>query len=175
MNARSCPPLPFLIAWTGLFAVMLIGTVARPEDLGFHGALPGSHGLSACLLPIALMTITWYWTLRAEVAELIGAVAPITVGAMVLNTGISLAQLAADNVKAFGFLPRFWDTIGSVGSVAQLAGENGRYTGIFDQPAEAGVAYGVALLCLIWLARRRQSDRDCWWPRAQRCCSPAAS
>ena len=40
--------------------------------------------------------------------------------------------------------------------MAANAAENGRWTGIFNQPAEAGVAYGVALLCLIYLAQSRQ-------------------
>jgi hypothetical protein len=152
VKARSCAPLPFLVAWTGMFVIVLIGTLSRPLDLGFNGGQPVSHGLSDMLLPIALMTVTWYWTLRAAAAELIGAVAPIVVAAMVANTGISLAQVVTGNVVVFAWLPRFWDTPGSTGSVAQLAAENSRFTGIFDQPAEAGVAYGVALFCLIWLA-----------------------
>ena len=86
------------------------------------------------LLPIALMTITWYWTLRAEVTDLIGAVGPVIVGAMVLNTAISLAQLAAGNVEVFGFLPRFWDTPGSVGSVAQLPGRTAGTRGSSTSP-----------------------------------------
>lgn len=154
VKARSCAPLPFLVGWTGLYMIMLIGTVWRPEDLGFYGAQPMSHGLSAMLLPVALMTLTWFWTLNAETADIMLAVAPLIVGAMVLNTGISLAQLATDKVAVFSFLPRFWDTPGSVSSVAVLAAGNGRFTGIFNQPTEAGVAYGVALFCLIYLARR---------------------
>ena len=40
--------------------------------------------------------------------------------------------------------------------MAANAASDGRYTGIFNQPAEAGIAYGVALLLLTWLARTRE-------------------
>ncbi len=152
-NARSCAPLPFLILWTSLLAVVLIGTVTRPPDLGFYGAQLASHGISAILLPIAPMMVTWYWTLRVESADLISAIAPIVVGAMVLNTTIALAQMVTGRVAVFGFLPQFWDAPGSLGSVAINSAENGRYTGIFNQPAEAGIAYGIALFCLIYLGQ----------------------
>ena len=148
--------MPFLAAWLGLDAIMLIGTVWRPFDPGFYGPQPVSHALAAYMLPVALMVVTWFWTLSADGPELIRAIAPVVIGAMVVNTAVSLAQLATGNVAVLGFLPRFWDTPGSLGSVAANAAENGRFTGIFDQPAEAGVAYGAALCCLIYMAQRRK-------------------
>jgi hypothetical protein len=155
-EARSIPALPFLAAWVGLDAIMLIGTIWRPLDPSFYGPQPVSHGFAAYLLPVALIVLTWFWTLQADGLELIGAIVPIIIGAMVVNTAISLAQLATGNVAVLSFLPRFWDRPGSLGSGAFNASENGRFTGIFDQPAEAGVAYGVALFCLIYLAQRRK-------------------
>ncbi len=155
VKARSFAPLPVLALWLGICAVMLTASVSRPFDPGFYGALPASHALSFMLLPVALITVTWYWTLSARAAELIRAIAPVIVAAMTANTGIALAQFVTGNVAVVSFLPRFWDTPGSAGPVAVLAAGNFRFTGIFDQPAEAGVAYGVALLCLIWLSRRR--------------------
>jgi hypothetical protein len=154
-RARHFAPVPFLVLWGGLYAVMLIATVRRPLDPAFYGAQPISHALSALLLPLALVTVTWFWTLSADGADLIAAVAPVIVAAMIVNTAISLAQVATRNVAIVSFLPRFWDSSGSTGSVAVVAAGNGRFTGIFDQPAEAGIAYGVALFCLIWLTRRR--------------------
>lgn len=100
------------------------------------------------------MTLTWFWTLRADGPGLILAVAPVIVGAMSVNTVISLVQVATRKAAVFSVLPRFWDAPGSPGSVAANAAGNGRFTGIFDQQAEAGVAYGVALFCLIYLAQR---------------------
>lgn len=146
-------PAPFLLAWGGLYAVMLISTAFRPFDPAFYGSQAPSHVLSAMTLPLALMTITWYWTLSAEPLRLIRVVTPLIIVAMCVNTVIEAAQLSVGKAAVFPLLPRFWDAVPSAGSVAVNAAGNGRYTGIFDQPAEAGIAYGVALLALIWLAR----------------------
>ena len=157
-------PAPFLAGWSGLVAVMLISTVFRPFDPGFYGSQPVSHALSAMALPLALMVITWYWTLTADPVSLIRAVAPVAVAAMCVNAVIEITQVSAGKAAVFSFLPRFWDAAPSAGSVAANAASDGRYTGIFNQPAEAGIAYGVALLALIWLARKRA-----WKPLAVTC------
>jgi hypothetical protein len=160
----SLGPAPFLVAWSSLVAVMLTSTVFRPFDPGFYGSQPVSHGLSAMTLPLALIVITWYWTLTADPVSLIRAVAPIVVAGMCVNAVIEIVQLSVKKAAAFSFLPHFWDAFPSTGSVAVNAASNSRYTGIFNQPAEAGIAYGVALLALIWLARHRA-----WKPLAVNC------
>jgi hypothetical protein len=154
VKARSHALLPALGLWLGICAVMAAASLSRPLDVAFYGAQPPSHALSFMALPAALMIVTWCWTLTARPGDLIRAVAPVIVAAMTVNTGIAVAQLAAGNVTVLGFLPRFWGASGATVTVAALAGGNFRYTGIFDQPAEAGIAYGMALLCLVWLARR---------------------
>jgi hypothetical protein len=147
-------PAPFLVAWCGLYGVMLIATPWRAFDPMYYGSQPVSHALASFALPVALMVITWYWTLRADPVSLIYAVAPLMVGGMCVNTVIEIAQVSAGKAAIVSFLPRFWDATPSAGSVAANAATDGRFTGIFDQPAEAGIAYGAALLCLIWFARR---------------------
>ncbi len=146
-------PTPFLATWCGLYMVIVISTVFRPFDPGFYGSQPPSHVLAAYLIPVAVIALTWWWSLHTEPATVLRAVAPIVVGGMCANAVVQWAQLVAGNAS-LGILPRFWDAAPSTGSVAALAGENGRYTGVFDQPAEAGIASGVALLLLIWLVRR---------------------
>jgi hypothetical protein len=164
MTRAPFAPAPFLLAWGALCAVMTVSTVFRPADPMFYGLQPPSHALSALLLPVALMVVTWYWTLSADPVSLTGAVAPLVTGALCVNTVIEVAQVSAGKAAVVSFLPHFWGAVPSAGSVALMAAQNGRYTGIFDQPAEAGIAYGVALLCLIWLARRRA-----WHPAVVTC------
>jgi hypothetical protein len=147
-----CGPAPFLLAWGGLYAVMLVPTVQRPFDPLGYGPQPPSHVLSAFAVPLAMLVLTWYWSLPAGPLPVLRAAAPLLVCGMCANAVIAWAQLVHGRA-ALGVLPRFWDAIPSAGSVAANAAENGRYTGIFDQPAEAGIAYGAALLLLIWLAR----------------------
>jgi hypothetical protein len=155
LQARSFAPMPIMVLWLGVYAVMLIGSVSRPVDLDFYGAQPASHALSFLLLPLALMVVTWYWTLGAPAGLLIKAITQVTVAAMAANTVISFAQFITGEAAVVSFLPRFWDSGPSAGSVAALAAGNFRYSGIFNQPAEAGAAYGLALFCLIWLAQRK--------------------
>ncbi len=153
ITARPAP-LPTLGLWTGICAVMLIATAWRPLDPAFYGSQSAVHSLWWLVMPLLVMIITWYWTLRAPPEQLILAIARIIPAAMTANAVLALAQLALSNVTLGGFLPPFWDTASGTVSVAELAVENGRYTGIFDQPAEAGLAYGLALLCVIYLVRR---------------------
>ena len=105
------------------------------------------------LLPAALIIVTWYWTLTVPASDLIVLMARLLIGGMAVNGVIAVAQLASGNVVVLGFLPRFWSA-SQAGSVAVNAAENFRYTGIFDQPAQAGLAYGLALLCVIFLVQR---------------------
>src|SRR5258708_26711176 len=118
---------------------------------------PPSHGLADFLLPLALMTVTWFWTLLIPIRALVAVVAKVMVAAMIINTFISIYQLITHNATAISLLPRFWtETASAVGAPeasAVLAAEHVRFTGIFNQPAEAGIAYGIALFCLIYLGQ----------------------
>ena len=147
--------LPVMALWLGLIAVTLIGTCWRPLEIGAYGAQPVSHGLAALLLPLALMILVWSWSVHVPPARLALMASRIIITGMCLNTAISVAQTVTRNPQAIGILPRFWDAPGSNGSVALNAATNWRFTGIFNQPAEAGTAYALALCCLIYLAQIR--------------------
>jgi hypothetical protein len=147
-------PLPTLGLWLGICAITLIATAWRPFDPAFYGSRSAVHAWWWLVMPLLVMIITWYWTLRAPPEQLILAIARVIAAAMTANSVLALTQLALSNVTLGGFLPPFWDAAPGTVSVAELAVKNGRYTGIFDQPAEAGVAYGLALLCIIYLVRR---------------------
>ena len=148
-------PMPVLGPWTAICVVMLISTNWRPLDPMFYGQQPAMHAVWWIMMPPLVMVITWYWVLRAPPERLILAIARVTVAAIAVNAGLALAQLTTRDETLGGFMPRFWSTTPGTGglTVAELAAENGRYTGIFNQPAEAGLAYGLALLCLIYLVR----------------------
>ncbi len=63
------------------------------------------------------------------------------------------------------FLARFWTASGSGESVAELAAGNGRFSGLFNQPAEAGVAYCLAAFCLVYLVSAGSAgSRATWLP-----------
>ena len=153
MDAQA-GPLPFLAVWGALLAVIVISTRYRPFDPMYYGSQPPSHIYAAFAIPVAMMVLTWWWSLQAGPVAVLRAAAPVVVAGMCVNTVIEFWQMSAGNA-ALGILPSFWDASQTTaGSVAARAAGNLRYTGIFDQPAEAGIAYGAALLLLIWLARQ---------------------
>lgn len=152
LKARVPPPWP-LILLAAIEAVICIGTLSRPFDPGFLGSQPTSHGLTYFLPPLALLIVTWYWTLSVAACDLAATVARVTVAVMSVNGMIAFAQLASGNITVLSFLPRFWGAVPVTREVAGTASA-GRFTGIFSLPAEAGMAYGLGLFCVVFLAQR---------------------
>jgi hypothetical protein len=159
--SRPFSPLPVLLTWLALLGVIAIGTLWRPTDLGAYGQQAASHGLGAMITPVMLIIITWFWAQQASPLALIRVVARTICAAMTVNALISLVQFASNDPQVIPLLPRFWSGSAASASVAAYSAGNGRYTGIFDQPAVSGIAYGLGLLCLIYLvhtaAKRRWS------------------
>ena len=159
--SRPFTPLPVLLTWIALVGVIMIGTLWRPADLGGYGHQSATHGLGAVITPVMLILITWFWAQQADTIRLVKAVARTICVAMSVNTLISLVQYATGNPQFLPFLSRFWSGAAGSASVASISAGNGRYTGIFDQPAVSGIAYGLGLLCLVYLThtavRRRWS------------------
>ena len=165
LMSRPFSPLPVLGTWLGLIGIIMIGTLWRPADLGAYGSQAVSHGLGALLTPVMLIVLTWFWAQQASTLRLITAVAWTVCAAMTANGLISLIQFATKNSQIISILPQFWSGGAAGGSVASFSGGNGRYTGIFDQPAVSGIAYGVGLLCLLYLVRSEGRPRSILiWP-----------
>jgi hypothetical protein len=149
------PLLPVIGLWLAICAITMVAGAWRSADPGFYGTLPALHSLWWLVMPQLVVAITWYWTRYARPELLLLAVARVIAIAMTVNSVLAVVQLSMSTVNLGGALSNFWSSAsGGVQSVAQLAAENGRYSGIFNQPAEAGTAYGVALLCIIYLVRR---------------------
>ena len=100
------------------------------------------------------MTIIWI-TVRQEQAEvLLKQGATIVVWASALN-GVLAVVSARQDLSAF--LRHFWFSNVSLSAdgVAGRAAELGRYSGVFNQPAEAGLMYGVGALVAVYCYRHR--------------------
>ena len=167
LTRRPFSPMLVLMTWVALIGVSLIGTLWRPADLGAYGQQSASHGLGALLTPVMLIVITWFWGQQADPARLLAVVTRTICAAMTVNGLISLVQFGTKNPQIIPFLPRFWSGAGAVSSVAAVSAGNGRFTGIFDQPAVSGIAYGVGLLCLLYLVRTEARRRAVLiWPAA---------
>lgn len=68
-----------------------------------------------------------------------------------LNTMFSVVSIFIDTTR-IGNL--FWSSGGEV-TVASLAMTNGRYSGIFNQPMEAGIMYSIGLLAWLYIVEKR--------------------
>lgn len=109
------------------------------------------------LLPLALIvSLLLVWrrpTPPIPGQGMLGAVLVVLLLGLSLNTMVALAQ-------AVGVSPSWGDVFlpqPSGGStVASRAAAMGRYSGIFNQPVEAGLAYSLGVLALIHLVSRHQ-------------------
>lgn len=152
---RAGPPMWLVTPWMALYAIMALATVVHPSFYNPYGQLPVFDALGAYALPMALVLLAWFWKQFIPVRELVITAAQVFVVGMTLNAAIALSELATSNVQGIGFVQRFWSLPAAVGTVGLNASINGRYIGIFYQPAIAGVAYGIALICVIYLSRIR--------------------
>ena len=109
-------------------------------------------GLDNALLPLATMTVVGIWMRLLPVPVLLRTVSWMVVGGMALNGALATVTsfVGFDGVP---LLPSFWAAEGSGTTVAELAAGSGRYSGVFNQPAEAGIAYSLAAFCVVYLVR----------------------
>jgi hypothetical protein len=104
-------------------------------------------GLDNVLLPIAVVLIVLgLCALGANPRLLLDRVALVVVLVMAVNVALAIAALN------FGWgYPAFWSSEADGRSTALNALDNGRSSGLLNQPAEGGLMYGLALLCAIYL------------------------
>jgi hypothetical protein len=155
---RSCTwafrpsPLPILFLLLFMVIVSIVALINAPIWLG---QVPGDFlsAIDNSLLPIATIMLGSLWLLSGTRAAIIRNLCIATVSIMTLAAVISILQvLLPEQAGLRQVLQYFW-TQSRTGSVAELALGNGRYTGIFNQPAEAGIAFGLGLFACIYLTR----------------------
>jgi hypothetical protein len=145
-------PLPFLTLWGAYLFAAFLGVAGHSNDTPFEsGSLLA--GIDNLLLPLAMLLLTWYWRARDPGWDALKAAARVIVTAMTANAVIAMYSVAAHSLQPFSWLPQFWNREQGGASVAVNSIGNGRYTGIFNQPAEAGVAYSLAVFCLLYLTQ----------------------
>jgi hypothetical protein len=108
-------------------------------------------GLDNVLLPLAVLIIGCLLTSGgADVLSLVRVLGNVLVISLCVNTVLAYLSLTQDPPP---FLSIFWSQNSEQGSVALRAATTGRFSGIINQPAEAGVLYGIGLLTAIYLYR----------------------
>lgn len=144
--------LMFAVNWS-FFALYVIIDGIGVTVLGDFA--PGSTlaGMDNYLYPAAVLFMVGRWLAGGYTrTAALDRFCRIFVVMMVLNAGVAAIGLFAD---ISGILGAFWGGAALDGqSVAVLALNNGRLSGIFNQPVEAGVAYSLALFAAVYLYGR---------------------
>ena len=167
----GCLILPLLASWmrirltpSGKMFLLLWGTyiaVAAVQALIWNDLtpwLPGHllGGADNLLRPVAVFLLATVWMVTTVDRErLLRVACKITVGAMCLNSVLALIESQVDISQ---WLSPFWtsltdDVLG--GTVAGRASQLGRFTGLLNQPAEAGSLYAIALFAALYLWHRK--------------------
>jgi hypothetical protein len=152
-----------LVPWAIYVAVAAIAAFVvdsrMPVDSGSLAA-----GLDNALLPLATLTVAACWMQLLPVDVLLRLVSWVMVVGLSLNSVLAVIS-SYTGLDRLPFLAYFWTASGGGESVAELAAGNGRFSGLFNQPAEAGVAYCLAAFCLVYLVSAGSAgSRATWLP-----------
>ncbi|RIV37836.1 hypothetical protein [Micromonospora radicis] len=150
------PPLVTLLAALSGAYVGLAGLAALGEPLAGVGyqAVGSWAGLDNLLLPLVVLVAGYLLAVEAtDRTRLVRVAATTLVVLLCLNTVIAYLTLVGSNTLN-ELLPHFWTNDGGL-STAESAATMGRYSGIFNQPAEGGVMYSLGLLAAVYLLWRR--------------------
>lgn len=109
-------------------------------------------GLDNLVLPLAVMLLTWAAARPRNAATLLPWAAKLIPWCMAANGALAIIQTS---VNISGLLRPFAGASDIVQTTAANAAILGRYTGVFNQPAEAGLAYGIAGLAACYAWRNR--------------------
>ncbi|GAA5179733.1 hypothetical protein GCM10023322_10450 [Rugosimonospora acidiphila] len=142
----------------GEIVIAVVGTLVPVVDLSPYVVGSVLPGLDNLILPLVVLASVW--TLLAAGADrdrLLRVACRVVVLAMCANTVVAYLSQLHDLTP---LLARFWDNTvdagdASTGTVAGNAAQLGRFTGVFNQPAEAGEMYSIALLAAIYLYRAK--------------------
>ncbi|WP_124771942.1 hypothetical protein [Micromonospora inaquosa] len=130
--------------------VATIGVVFPPLNPTLHSVGSLTGGYDSLLLPLAVvLVLAMLVGSGANPAALLRSVCIVTVWAMAANTVVAIYSISSNSTTVLALFRLF----GEGESVADRAERMGRYSGIFNQPAEAGLLYSVALLAAIYLYR----------------------
>jgi hypothetical protein len=158
MFVRMRPDRGGAIALTGLIGVLctsLFGLVLPPSRS--RAFVPGGvvGGLDNLALPVAVLIIVWTIVRPGDAEAMLKKVGKLVAWLAAINGVLAIIGTRTDISSS---LRRFWapEDPNVVSVVAERAAELGRFSGIFNQPAEAGVMYGVGALLTIYTYKERR-------------------
>lgn len=150
-KVRISAVMPALLPWS-IFVIF-----ALAAEIGTHAGSPFLRGSALAgtdnlLLPMAVMLIVAGVVIPQDAERHLVLVSKIIVFGAVANAVLALASTRTD---MSGLLRQFWAGAGVEKTTSEFAAELGRYGGIFNQPAEAGIVYGLSALLAVYVYAHR--------------------
>lgn len=156
---RSLPPvavaagiLAAIVAWT-LVSTMALAPPTPRSPMGVVGSF------ESVFQPIALLIVLWAFVgagARGDPAAALRRSARAMLVLLAMNAALAVVSTRVDLRP---FASRFWGGPAEDGmTVADYAALNCRFSGIFNQPFEGGVAYSMGLFAWVYLDRLRRGS-----------------
>lgn len=138
------------ILWLFIVVIGLIVTITTYSDGEIPKILADTESF---VEPLALMVLFMFSTMKPrllDVSNQLQRCGNALIIMLSLNTVLIFVSMFTD-VSKIGLF--FWGGTGDL-SVAARAMTNGRYSGIFNQPMEAGAMYSIGLLIWLYLSEK---------------------
>lgn len=142
------PVWQLLWLWSGAAAFMTIVSILFGEAPSFTAVLAS---LETQTQPIALLVVFGLLLRKLTVDEgrrLVRMVSYVVIVLMCANAALAIASIYTDTSSVISY---FVTTNAEGSSVSSRAMTMGRYSGVFNQPGEAGIAYSIAVLAWVYL------------------------
>ncbi len=138
--------------WSLYLFIGLIGLFFPAASSTLFGPGSAAAGVDNLLLPIATMLLIWTSATPATAPRLFELTCRLVAWGMAANGVLAIVMTRLDLTP---WLRRFWAAPGEADTVSERAATIGRFSGVFNQPAEVGFAYGIAGLaaCYVWRDR----------------------
>lgn len=140
----------------GLPLLASLVALAISSRLSWQTGLAASALFSMIRITLPVLALLAFPALLSRVERATAYTAVAIAGCAGLTSLAALAALASPRVLD---LLMYWVRADSDDSVWSQAREVGRFSGIFNQPLEAGVFYSVALLALVYCWKQRMLPR----------------
>ena len=140
--------LTIFYLWFGAFVYLLVRTIFGGEELNFTAVLAEIKNFTQPMAVLLVFMTSHRLTIKKSEHRLKMA-CRVTIALLGVNTLWSILSLFVDLGPINQF---FWG--GGLDSVATRALTNGRITGIFNQPMEAGAAYSIGVFSWLYLVSR---------------------
>jgi hypothetical protein len=137
------------VIWSAYLAVVVVGSLAPPITSGRYGPGDALAGVDNAALPLATMlVVSMVLGFRAAAPErLLTVVAATLVVVMMMNAFVAYLQVGGFQIHAA------WSA--GEETTATRAATMGRYSGLINQPAEAGTLYSLATISAVYVLRSR--------------------